>query len=325
MPRLASAITASVILIIAGCAIGVMFGAAQIEPQQILRTLFTSNADTTADIIVRQLRLPRIAAALIAGAALATSGALLQSATRNPLGDPHIFGLGGGAVIIQALAVAGIIMIGTWGITLLSVIASTIIAALIYIFASTENLTPAKLALIGVALGALTLAIAAGILAYAQVFTQQSLALLSGSVANRGWSDVIPVIPCFIFGIILAIPAAGRLNILSLGDRLASQLGANPSNTRLLAIISAGVLAGSAVALTGVVGLTGLLAPHAARMVIGNDARKILILSIPIGAAILLYADQIARLAFMPSEIPAGLVTTVVGAPLIIWVARKVL
>ena len=285
--------------------------------------LFTDSGDPTAEVIVRSLRIPRVVAALVVGACLGVAGSLLQSATRNPLGDPQLFGLGGGAAIVQALALAGVLKTGAWGLTSLSVMAALIGALLIFLLASRESLTPARLALIGISIGALTLAVAAAVLTHSQVFSLQALALFSGSLANRSWADVMPVIPYFVLGLVLAILAAGRLNILVLGDRLAGQLGASPRNTRLLAMTSAGILAGAGVTLAGVVGFVGLLTPHVVRLMMGNDSRTVMAVSVPVGALVVLYSDQMSRLAFMPTEIPVGLVTTALGAPLMIWVARR--
>ena len=245
----------------AGCIAGVALGTANLDASTLLGALFTDSGDPTAEVIVRSLRIPRVVGALVVGACLGASGALLQSATRNPLGDPQIFGLGGGAAIVQAMAMAGILGAGPWGVTSLSVAAALIGALLIYLLASRESLTPARLALVGVSIGALTLAVAAAILTHARVFSLQALALFSGSLANRGWDDVIPVIPFLALGIVLAILAAGRLNLLLLGDRLAGHLGASPKTTRLAALLSAGVLAGAGVSLAGVVGFVGLLTP----------------------------------------------------------------
>ena len=201
--------------------------------------------------------------------------------------------------------------------------AALIGALLIFLLASRESLTPARLALIGISIGGLTLAVAAAVLTHSQVFSLQALALFSGSLANRSWADVMPVIPYFVLGLVLAILAAGRLNILVLGDRLAGQLGASPRNTRLLAMTSAGILAGAGVTLAGVVGFVGLLTPHVVRLMMGNDSRTVMAVSVPVGALVVLYSDQMSRLAFMPAEIPVGLVTTALGAPLMIWVARR--
>ena len=311
------------VALLVGCFVGVAFGTANLEAPTLIRALFADSSDPTAEVIVRSIRMPRVAAALVAGACLGVAGSLIQSATRNPLGDPQIFGLGGGAAIVQALALAGVLGTGPWGLTSLSVVAALMGAVLISLLSSRESLTPARLALIGVSIGALTLAIAAAILTHARVFSLQALALFSGSLANRGWADIIPVIPFLLLGISLAILAAGRLNLLVLGDRLAGHLGASPKLTRLMAMASAGVLAGAAVSLAGVVGFVGLLTPHVVRLLMGNDARTVMAVSIPVGALVVLYSDQVSRLAFMPAELPVGLVTTALGAPLMIWVARK--
>ena len=274
---------------------------------------------------MRSLRIPRVVAALVAGACLGAAGSLLQSATRNPLGDPQLFGLGGGAAIVQALALAGVVSVGPGGLTSLSVLAALMGALLIFLLASRENLTSARLALIGVSIGALTLAVAAAVLTHARVFSLQALALFSGSLANRSWDDVTPVLPFLALGIVLAVLAAGRLNVLALGDRLAAQLGAGPKSPRLVAMLSAGVLAGAGVSQAGVVGFVGLLTPHVVRSIMGSDARTVTAVSVPAGALVVLLSDQVSRLAFMPSEIPVGLVTTALGAPLMIWVARRIL
>lgn len=323
MSRLALVLPGLFILLAAGCVIGIVYGPATIDAWTALRSIFTEGQDEATELVVGQFRLPRVAAALIAGACFGASGSLIQSATRNPLGDPQLFGVGSGAAIIQALAFAGIVSAGAWGLVGLSVAASMSISALIFLFASHEEITPTRLALIGVSVGALALAVTAGILAYARVFSVQAIFLISGSVSNRSWDDITPTLPFLLVGLVLAVAAAGRLNVLALGDRLAGHLGANPKRTRLVAMASAGVLAGAGVSVAGVVGFVGLLTPHLVRLLIGHDARMVLAISVPVGATMVLYADQIARLAFMPSEIPVGLVTTSLGAPLMIWIARQ--
>ncbi len=309
--------------ILLGCIAGVALGTANLDASTVVKALFTDSEDPTVEVIVHSFRIPRVVAALVSGACFGAAGALLQSATRNPLGDPQLFGLGGGAAIVQALAMAGVLGAGSWGVASLSVVAAVVGALLIFILASRESLTPARIALVGVSVGALTVAIAAAILMHARVFSLQALALFSGSLANRTWDDVIPTIPFLALGIGLAVLAAGRLNLLVLGDRLAGHLGASPRSTRLVAIVSAGVLAGAGVSLAGVVGFVGLLTPHIVRLMLGNDARIVMAVSVPTGALVVLYADQLSRLALMPAEIPVGLVTTALGAPLMIWVARR--
>ena len=294
------------------------------DASTLVKALFSDSGDPTTQVIVHSFRIPRVVGALVVGACLGAAGALIQSATRNPLGDPQLFGLGGGAAIVQALSMAGVIGVAAWQVASLSVVAAVAGALLIFLLASRESLTPARIALVGVSVGALTVAIAAAILTHARIFSLQALALFSGSLANRTWDDVMPVIPFLALGIALSVVAAGRLNLLLVGDRLADHLGASPRITRLVALVSAGVLAGAAVSVAGVVGFVGLLTPHVVRLLVGNDARTVMAVSVPTGALLVLYADQVSRLALMPAEIPVGLVTTALGAPLMIWVARKI-
>jgi iron complex transport system permease protein len=304
--------------------IGVALGPVKIDAHRLISAILL-HGDSVDHVLIWDLRMPRVVAALLVGACLGVSGCLLQSSTRNPLGDPQLFGIGGGAAVVQALAMAGTLRTGSWGLIALSVVASLIGAGAIALFASRQGISPARLALIGVSLSALAAAAATGILAEARVFSQQSLNFIGGSFANRGWSDVVPALPFFGIGLVLALPAMGKLNALALGDRVAANLGAEPQRTRAIAIAASGILGGAAVAVAGLVGFVGLLIPHLARLLVGHDIRAILVISIPLGAAVTLFADQAARLLFLPSEVPVGLVTALVGAPLMIYVARRVL
>ena len=307
-----------------GVLMGLAMGPVKLDIHQLLSAI-VSGDDHTAHVLVWDLRLPRVAAALLVGACLGVAGCLLQSSTRNPLGDPQLFGLGGGAAVVQALAMAGVIGIGAWGLFSLSVVASLIGAGVVLLFASRQGISPARLALIGVSLSALAAATATGILAEARIFSAQPLNFIGGSFANLGWQDVLPALPFLAVGLALAATVMGNLNAMSLGDRVAANLGAEPGRTRVASIAASGILGGVAVAVAGLVGFVGLLVPHLARLLVGHDFRKVLVVSIPLGAAVTLYADQAARLLFMPSEVPAGLVTALLGAPLMIYVARRVL
>lgn len=306
-----------------GVWLGVSQGPAELDGKRVFIALF-GGGDSASDVIILSLRLPRIATSLVVGACLGAAGTMLQSSTRNPLGDPQIFGIGGGAAIVQAFALTGALQLGPWGLTTFSVVASLIGAGVIAFFASHKEISPARLALVGVSIGALLLAIATGIMAASQVFTQQSLALIGGSMANRGWEDWLPTLPYLVIGLAIAGIVAGRLNLLALGDSIAGNLGGNPVMTRAAAMASAGILSGAAVAVAGLVGFVGLLAPHLARWLMGHDTRTVLAVATPLGAVLTLLADQAARLMIAPSEIPVGMVTTVLGAPLMIYVARRV-
>jgi ABC-type Fe3+-siderophore transport system permease subunit len=312
------------ILLLVGVFIGLGFGPVNIDSHQLWTAIFSSG-DPIAHTLIWDLRLPRIIAAMLAGVCLGVAGCLLQSSTRNPLGDPQLFGLGGGAAVVQALAMAGIVRVGTLGLFTLSVTSSLIGAGIIFFFASRQGLSPARMALIGVSLSALGAAVTTGILAGARVFSAQSLTFVGGSFANRGWQDVLPALPFAGFGILLSLPIIGNLNVLALGDQVAANLGARPALSRTVAVVSSGILGGTAVAVAGLVGFVGLLVPHVSRLLIGHDVRGTFLVSILLGAVFTLFADQAARLVIMPSEVPVGLLTALLGAPLMIYVARYTL
>ncbi len=323
MRRITYVLVISMMCLGLGILIGLIYGPASLTIGQLWEALMHSG-EKSPEIIVWQLRMPRVAIALVVGASLATAGALLQISARNPLGDPQIFGVGGGATIAQAMALAGWITSETWSLTSISVVFSVIGVSIITYFSARQDITSARLALIGVSVAALSLAIATGIMASARIFTQQSLTFIGGSFTNRGWDELVSALPFVLLGLGLTALIAGRLNLLNLGDEIAHNLGANPSKTRLLAMIAASILGGIAVSLSGLVGFVGLLVPHIARIAVGHDARSIILVSIPLGATLTLYADQVARLAFMPAEVPVGMVTTALGAPLMIYIARRV-
>lgn len=314
--------TAIVGLILVGVVIGVSQGPVQLDLGTSIRALF-SDGNATARTIVWEFRMPRVMITLLAGAALGASGVLLQTVTRNPLGDPQIFGVGGGAAVVQAMAMAGVFVLSQSVVMLLSVLASVAAAIFIGSFASRNYNSPSNLALVGVSVAALTAAIATGILAGGRVITQQALFLIGGGAANRTWDDFLPAIPYLLIGLALAAVVARTLNLFPLGDSIVRNLGADPVRSRRLALVAAGVLGGAAVAVTGLIGFVGLLVPHLGRRLVGHDTRSLLIVSVPLGGAVVLFADQIARLAISPNEIPVGMVTAAVGAPLMIYLVWR--
>ncbi len=320
--RTLSVSTAIIGIIFLGVLIGISQGPVRLDFGTSINAL-VSDENATARTIVWEFRLPRVMITLLAGAALGVSGVLLQSVTRNPLGDPQIFGVGGGAAVVQAMAMAGVFAASQSVIMLLSVLASVVSAIFIGSFASRNINSPANIALVGVSVAALAAAIATGALAAGRVVTQQALFLIGGGAANRTWDDFLPAVPYVLIGLALAVAVARMLNLLPLGDSIARNLGADPVRSRRLALIAAGVLGGGAVAVTGLIGFVGLLVPHLGRRLVGHDARSLLVVSVPLGGAVVLFADQIARLAISPNEIPVGMVTAAVGAPLMIYLVWR--
>ena len=311
-----------ILLGLLGILLGVFIGPSKIGAGEFIDAIMFKSS-VANNTIIWDIRLPRIFIAISVGSSFAVAGVILQTTTRNPLGDPQLFGITGGALIVQALIITGLIDATPWLNTILSVLASIICSILIYIFASRETFKPATLALIGFSVGAMCLAISTAIMAYQRVFTQQALGVIGGSTANIAWSSYIPMIPFMFIGLFFILSISYRLNILSLGNTIIRNVGVNPNRIRLLSMIFAGVLSGSAVSVVGTVGLLGLIAAHISRIIMGNDVRKVVVFAIPVGSLLMLYVDQISRLIFMPNEVPVGLVISIIGAPIMIYLAWR--
>lgn len=324
MNRLVFCTVIILILTVIGGFLGIVLGPSKLPLGDLLNTLLLKS-DSVNSTIIWDIRIPRILIAFTVGSAFAISGVILQTNTRNPLGDPQLFGITGGALIVQALVLSGILSNNPWFQTTFSVIASIISAILIFTLANRSNVKPSTLALIGFSIGAMCIAISTGIMAYYRVFTQQVLSVIGGSTSNIPWSSYFPMLPFMLLGLILIFAVSNKLNVIVLGDVISKNIGINSTRIKFISMISAGILSGAAVSVVGTVGLLGLMAPHITRIIVGNNVRLILCFSIPIGGLLMLYADQISRLAFMPNEVPVGFVISALGAPLMVYLAWRYL
>ena len=279
--------------------------------------------DSIVSTVIWQVRIPRLLSAVVSGASLGLAGLLIQASTKSPLGDPNLFGLGGGAIFLTSFAVAGIVSSNNLILFLLSSFGALIIGLIFALISSKENLTPIKLALIGIALGALSLSLSAGVISYGNVFPSQVLSLITGSFSSSTWDTVVTSSIAFIICLFLSCLIANTLKVLLLGDRLSKTLSVNPQKIRLITMLIVGILTASSVHLGGLVGFIGLLAPHIARKIVGNDSIKLVLMTTFIGGYFALSSDQIARLLFSPVELPVGLITTIIGAPVMIYIGVK--
>ena len=279
--------------------------------------------DSIVSTVIWQVRIPRLLSAVVSGASLGLAGLLIQASTKSPLGDPNLFGLGGGAIFLTSFAVAGIVSSNNLILFLLSSFGALIIGLIFALISSKENLTPIKLALIGIALGALSLSLSAGVISYGNVFPSQVLSLITGSFSSSTWDTVVTSSIAFIICLFLSCLIANTLKVLLLGDRLSKTLSVNPQKIRLITMLIVGILTAASVHLGGLVGFIGLLAPHIARKIVGNDSIKLVLMTTFIGGYFALSSDQIARLLFSPVELPVGLITTIIGAPVMIYIGVK--
>jgi iron complex transport system permease protein len=271
------------------------------------------------------LRLPRTVLAVLAGSALAVAGALMQALTRNPLADPGILGVSSGAAFAVAM---GVVLLGVtrpsgyvwfaFGGALVATLAVYLVGS-----AGRSNASPAQLTLAGVALSA----VLTGVIGALRLTDPERFSVLltweSGSFQSRGWNVVLPVLPFVLAGLALAAVVAGALNTLGLGEDLATALGASVQRTRVLAVVAITLLAGGATAMAGPIALVGLMVPHIVRWCVGPDQRWIVGLSALAGPVLILLADVAARVLLWPGELPVGVVTAFVGAPVLIALVRR--
>ncbi|CAM3135745.1 iron chelate uptake ABC transporter family permease subunit [Skermania piniformis] len=288
--------------------------------------VLTGLTGTDDQLVVRELRIPRTLLGVVAGAALATCGALIQAATRNPLADTQILGINAGAGLAVVIAVAYLGVVDIWSYVWFAFVgAATAIVAVYALGARGRGgPTPLRLTLSGVALGAVMEGISSAIrLSKPRAFDTMRF-WDAGTLADRPLTVVLAVAPFVVLGLVLAGSVVGSLNAVALGDDLAHTLGANVARTRAVSMVAVTLLAGAAVAACGPIGFVGLMVPHVVRWFVGPDQRWILGYSLICGPLLVLSADVLGRIVVAPGELPVGIVTAFVGAPMLLWlVARR--
>ncbi|EAR07879.1 FecCD family ABC transporter permease [Reinekea blandensis] len=276
-------------------------------------------------IIVRDLRLPRALIAALVGASLAVAGALMQGVTRNPLADPALLGLMAGASLAAVLALSVFDLQSQTLLPVIAAVGALLAAILVWTVASRApgGATPLSLTLSGAALSAFF----AAIISVLHLLDQQTFDALRGwlvgSVAGRDLSELIWSLPWMLIGLAAAIVLAPSVTALSMGDEQAAGLGIPITRRKAQLLLCVVVLTASSVAMAGPLGFIGLVIPHLVRLFIGSDYRWIIPYSALFGAAYLLGVDVIARLVVRPQEIATGLITAMLGAPLLIYLVRS--
>lgn len=285
--------------------------------------------DALNTTVVMNLRMPRVLFGALAGAALAISGAALQGLFQNPLADPGIIGVSGGA---SAGAVSAIVLLPPisaaaygWLVPASAFAGGALATILIYLLARPgANRGTARLLLVGVAIGA-GFAALTGFLTYvADDDDLQSIVFWQmGSLGNIDWLKLSLVTPPIVFGIILLIAKHRALDLLALGERDARHLGLDVVRTRAIVIAAAALLTGAAVSFAGTIGFIGLVVPHIVRMMFGPAHRNVVPMSAIVGALLIVVADTAARTIAPPSEVPIGLFTAALGAPFFLWLVMR--
>ena len=278
-----------------------------------------------ASDIVRSLRLPRALLAFLVGGSLGLAGAALQALVRNPLADPFLLGLSGGAGLGAVLAIA-LHLAGPWSVPAAAFAGALVAMALVFRLglAAGTALDPRVLILAGVAVAAFTGAITTAIVSLANAVELRSALLwLWGGLSSASWDGVAVVALALPVPVVVLLAAARPLDLLALGEEPARYLGADVAAVRRRVYLVASLLTAAAVAVSGVIGFVGLIVPHAMRAVWGHQHRALLPASFLGGGILLTLADTVARVAFAPRELPVGIVTALVGVPVFALLVRK--
>jgi iron complex transport system permease protein len=314
-----SLIAALVVILVLSLALGV----APIHWTDGSNLLFAAG-DHGEQIILLEMRLPRFCIAAISGAGLGAAGYLVQSALRNDLADPGLFGISAGAALAMAVVVVWQVDIGPGGLPLVTMVGG-LGAGTVVLLAMRLTRDPAEMILFGVALGALFSAAILVLLLLANEGQVRTIYFfLVGSLIGKGLPDLGLELPWLSAALAGALLLIRPLDVLRLGDDMAEGLGVGAFRTRLLAILAAIGLVAPVVATCGPIGFISLLAPHAGRALLGrSDAAAVLPLGMLIGAVLLSGADLLARVVVRPGEWPVGLPVTLIGAPFVIYLLRR--
>ena len=312
----------ALVLLLVLLVLSVMIGSTAIAPAVVWDALFHPSADID-QYAIRDYRLPRTIVGLVVGVALGLSGALVQALTRNPLAEPGILGVHAGASFAVTIAVGLLGVRDIQGYMWFAFAGALIVTLMVLALGSTRRgRSPVVLVLAGVCVGAVLGGAGSALeLTNPDAFDAMR-SWVAGSIVSRPLDVVWPILPFFAVALVLAFAVSGPLNAMALGDDLAVAHGVRLARTRVLAIIALTLLAGGATAIAGPIGFVGLMVPHVARWIVGPHQRWIFAYSALLAPSLLLASDILGRIVMHPGEIPVGIVTAFVGAPVLIALVR---
>lgn len=306
-------------------AASLVIGAEDLTAAQVFAALFGDDADRQAHLLVFEYRIPRTLVAIAAGAALGVAGALIQAYTRNPLADPGILGVNAGAAFGVTVAFGLGLSASTSALVLPALVGACAATVAVLLLASIGRgpATPVRMTLAGVALAAVIGGVTTGIRLSDPDTFERLRSWQAGSVAGRSLADLAEVAPYLGAGLALAVLLVKPLNAIALGEDLAASLGVNTRNVQVLTVVAVALLVGAATAVAGPIGFIGLMVPHACRLLVGNDHTRIIPMSALAAPVIILLADVVSRVLLPLRELPVGVVTAFIGAPVLVWVVRS--
>ncbi|MFE3291746.1 FecCD family ABC transporter permease [Rhodococcus sp. NPDC059234] len=323
------------VLLVVSCAAGVVIGAADLSIGTVVEAIagrlgIGTGTDLLTTHIVVDLRMPRVLAAAAIGAGLALCGAVLQSLTGNPLADPYLLGMSGGASLGAVIALTtGVSTLGAFGFG--AVASAAFLGALgslllVFVIATSRSgaLLPGRLVLAGIAVGQFTAALTSALVLLGdRDAAHRVLTWTLGSVAGVRWSGLVGILIVLTVTTAIVLAHSRVLDSFAFGERAAASLGTHVERSRWVLYAAASLCTAALVAQAGVIGFVGLVVPHAARMLVGPLHARLLPVVALLGALLLVWADVVARSVLPGRELPISIVTAVVGVPAFVWLLRR--
>ncbi|MEB8095416.1 iron chelate uptake ABC transporter family permease subunit [Staphylococcus caprae] len=307
-----------ILILLVSTLFSLCIGSVMIDLIHAIAGLFTQD-----DFILNEYRIPRTLLGLVIGSSLAISGAVIQGVIRNPLASPDVIGITKGASLAAVIIIMIFPSAPLFVLPLGSFAGALIISLILSFLISKFDVKGSKLALIGLAIGAICTAIVQFLLIRNPMDANNALIWLTGSLYGHNISNFFSVLPWFIITVPLVLLLGYQLDILNLGDNVATALGARVQFLKMILLILAVMLAGASIAVVGGISFLGLIAPHIARQLVGHKNLHVIIMSGLIGAILLTLGDGLARGIQPPLDIPVGVVIAVIGAPYFLFLLRR--
>ncbi|HGH5501943.1 TPA: FecCD family ABC transporter permease [Staphylococcus pseudintermedius] len=305
-------------LLIVGAILSLSAGAVWISPIAVIKEVWSGD-----NFILSEFRVPRMLLGILVGAALAISGAVIQGVIRNPLASPDVIGITKGASLAAVIVIIVFPTAPLFVLPVASFIGALVISLILSLLISWQGIKGSQLALIGMAIGAVAMALVQYLLIRNPMEANIALVWLTGSLFGRSMDHVLTILPWLIVAIPVIFLYARKLDILHLGEEVATALGTHVQRTKMILLFTSVMLAGAAISVIGGLSFLGLIAPHIARSLVGHQHRHIVAMSGLVGALLMVIADGLARIIAPPIDIPVGVLIAIIGAPYFLYVLRK--
>lgn len=296
----------------------------------VLHLIFPAHFEVDEKLvnIILNIRMPRVVLACLVGASLSIAGATFQGVLKNPLADPYTLGISSGASVGAVATIYfgwSISFLGNYTLPIFSILAAILTIFIVLTFAKKieQSLRIETVILTGIIFSSFLSAFVSLMIALTNNELKSIIGWLLGSVAMRGWNYILILLPFFIIGCIILLTHTKEMNALALGEEMATFIGVDVAKKRLLLLITGAMITGAAVSVSGTIGFVGLVIPHIIRLLVGPNYKHLFFLSILLGSNFLMIADLLSRTIVSPQELPIGVVTAFIGAPIFAWILLR--